>query len=880
MRKIAEDVTRSVLDNGLTVLLKRRQSSPTVAIYTYVKAGYFDEPDRCVGISHLIEHMFFKGTRRRAAGEMAQETKSLGGYLNASTIYDHTLYYTVVPSRNFSQALEIQADALINPTFDATELKKETEVVIQEAKRKLDSPAAVTREQLFNVAFTQHRIRRWRIGTEEGLRGLTRGDFLEFHKNLYRPENIVLVVVGDVDVDHAFREIRRCYSSLPKGRCQKTAQPAEPPQREFRMGRMSGDIQQSYVAFGFHTPGLFHPDSYALEMLGIILGAGRSSRLYREVKEKQQQVKSISAGHYALQDFGIFQILASAELSRLEAARSAVVFELAALHSDTVTTAELKKARNMLLSSYVDGFATAAGLAGALASYEGLGDFRLLDKHMECLFRVCPGDIKRVAREYLRLSNLTVFEYVQNSAEGAAPDPRKVEAKLKPLFEDNSTAGSDSPIARNECFTVLLPMTVVSKDLERIELSQQLTLLLKENHEVPAVSAGVFIPGGRQWEKIGNAGISNLMTRTMLRGTQKRSAAEIASMMEGLGADLRLSAEYDYLSFSVSTVSSHFEAVWEIFSDVLSRPTFTGDEIKNEQDDICAQLLRLRDDMFHYPLQQFYATVFGGHPYGLPPLGNAEEITGIGTSDLSKWHRRAMAGEITVVVVGDVDASRFKEMLLESIAETVPSRPGRALPVPGTARFEARQKTVSVQKEQSAIILGFDGPAYSSRDYDTLRVVQNMLSGLGGRFFEELRGRLGLAYSVSTFAVARLLGGCFLAYIATSPDKQEAARAGLMKEFTRFCAAPPDKEDVERAIRYTTGTFEIGMETYRAQMRQLAHWELMGQSGENVSGFRRRIEQVTPERVFEAAQSCFDLDKMGETIFSGRAGSMEKKIQA
>ncbi|MFQ5769813.1 MAG: M16 family metallopeptidase, partial [bacterium] len=142
---LSEGVTKYVLDNGLTVLIKENHASPAVAIFTYVKAGYFNEPDRLVGISHLLEHMFFKGTPRRGVGQIACETKALGGYLNASTIYEHTLYYTVLPGKSFLKGLEIQSDALINSIFNSDELKKETEVVIQEAKRKLDMPAAVAR---------------------------------------------------------------------------------------------------------------------------------------------------------------------------------------------------------------------------------------------------------------------------------------------------------------------------------------------------------------------------------------------------------------------------------------------------------------------------------------------------------------------------------------------------------------------------------------------------------------------------------------------------------------------------------------------------------------------------------------------------------------
>lgn len=164
------------LSNGLTLVAQRDPAAPAVAVVTHVHAGFFDEPDEWQGISHVLEHMFFKGTSRRGVGRIAQETKALGGYLNASTSYDRTLYYAVLPARNLAAALDIQADALRHPTLEADELARELRVIIEEAKRKLDSPSAVAGETLHELLYDHHRIRRWRIGYEARLAGLTAAD--------------------------------------------------------------------------------------------------------------------------------------------------------------------------------------------------------------------------------------------------------------------------------------------------------------------------------------------------------------------------------------------------------------------------------------------------------------------------------------------------------------------------------------------------------------------------------------------------------------------------------------------------------------------------------------------------------------------------------
>ena len=192
-------VHREVLPNGLTLLVQRDRSAPVAAVVTHVKAGFFDEPDRWAGISHVLEHMFFKGTPTRGPGQIARETKAAGGYLNAGTSYDHTTYYVALPADRLRDAIAIQSDALMHAAIDAGELARELQVIIQEAKRKLDNPGAVTAETLHEVMYDHHRIRRWRIGYEKDLAGFTRADVHDYYASRYVPERTIVALVGDAD---------------------------------------------------------------------------------------------------------------------------------------------------------------------------------------------------------------------------------------------------------------------------------------------------------------------------------------------------------------------------------------------------------------------------------------------------------------------------------------------------------------------------------------------------------------------------------------------------------------------------------------------------------------------------------------------------------
>src|SRR6266581_8265672 len=340
--------TKVVLKNGLTVLVREQQAIPLVSVNTYVKAGYFDEDDRISGISHVVEHMFFKGTKKRPVGEIARETHGLGGYLNAHTFYDRTVYDTEVPAENMKRVLEIQADALWNSVYDGGELKREIEVVLQENNRKLDNPAAVASEKLYSTAFQEHRMRRWRIGTPEGLRALTRDDVVAYVKKYYRPSNIILSIAGRLDIEDTIAEVVNVYGNIADDAepLERDNGPAEPEQAAVRYSWQRGPIEQNHVALGFHAPGVLSGDARALEVLAAILSEGRASVLNQYIRDEKGLITSGSAGLLAFQDLGYFEL----DLETLQPfeAQTAVLAEIENIKKNGVTKEQLARAKALI----------------------------------------------------------------------------------------------------------------------------------------------------------------------------------------------------------------------------------------------------------------------------------------------------------------------------------------------------------------------------------------------------------------------------------------------------------------------------------------------------------------------------------------------------
>ena len=413
------EVKERTLESGLRVLVREDHSAAVVAVFTHVLAGYFDEPDEWVGISHVLEHMYFKGTPTRAPGTIAQETKSAGGYLNASTIYDHTSYYTVLPSSSLEEGLDIQSDALINSLIDEEELRKELLVIIQEANRKQDNPAAMARETLYEMMFDGHRMARWRIGREAQLRGYRRSDVAGFFETFYRAPSIIIVVSGDVDADTVFELVARKYAAIRQGEPPRNRSTVQKSAQGFRYRELSGDVVHTRIEMGWHTEPTLHPETPYLDLLALILGQGRASHLYRNVREAGL-ASGVSAHNYTPTDLGVFGITAEAEPAETRVCIDAIFTTLQAARSGSITDEDVHRAQGILEARMLRGLETMEGQASFLADWAALGDWQLGREYLDTLMRATREDVQRVADAYLAPRNAAVLTYRPESAAAVA----------------------------------------------------------------------------------------------------------------------------------------------------------------------------------------------------------------------------------------------------------------------------------------------------------------------------------------------------------------------------------------------------------------------------------------------------------------------------
>lgn len=853
-------VVKHVLPNGLTLLIQRVEAVRVVAVVTHVKAGYFDEPDEWVGIAHVLEHMFFKGTARRGPGALAREIQLVGGYLNASTIYDKTVYYTVLPAVEgaLAKAVELQAEALTAPALDPGELARELEVIIQEARRKLDHPHAVLPEALYQLLFTVHPMRRWRIGTEEGLRRLTARDVCRYHATRYTPARTIVAMVGHLDLDQALRLGEAAYGSWSAPPVALAPRPQEPETRRAAFRLLRGDIQRPLAAIGWRTVGALHPDAVALDAAAALLGSGRGSRLFRGLRLPALAAQA-TASHYTPTEVGVFALELEADGDRLDEAVRRSLELTADLARREPAALELERVRALLEAQWARHGESMDARAATLCSFEALGDYRLADDFYQRALAVTAPQVRAVAAQYLSPAVASGVVYLPPASNTALANhwPPAIQAKpvRLPGIEPSVPVRRRGPPVTGE---------VYPGDVTRLA-SDGADLLVRPQRGSGLVALSLYLPGLRDAEGPATAGQVSWMLRTALRGAGKWDAEAFAFAAELLGGTPAPVAGADGAGWALTVPACYAGLAAELLRCLALEPTLSDDALERERALMAQDAARLRDDMLRYPLQRVLRQAFGEDPYGQPVLGEPESMPRLAPALARGAAGRLRAGRPVVVAVGDLET----EELLQCLAPLAewPAK-GRPWEPAGPPAWSPGSGAEARDKAQTALALAFPAPGAASRERWALEVLGAVLAGMAGRLFEALRERRALAYTATAMPWLRRRAGAFLVYTATSPEREGEARDAMLEELARVSREPVAAEELERARQYAAGLVEIRRQYVAQVAGELVDAWVAGTVDEWAK-LPQRLRSVTAREVLEVAASVFAPDRRAEYAVRG-----------
>lgn len=832
-------VTKYSLENGMTVLLERNASSQVVAVNVWVKTGSACETEGEHGLAHVHEHMLFKGTEKRSVGEIAKLVEAGGGDINAFTSFDETVYYVVSARRFLPTALDVLSDVMENSAFDPGELEKELEVVLEEIRRGEDSPRRVLSQKLFSTAYEVHPYGRPVIGTARSVGGFTREKILEFYRKWYSPDNMILVVVGDFDPGAITQQIESTFGKIARRKTPACDLPAEPDQAATRTFALGRDVSTGYFGFAFHIPSAGHSDTPVLDVVGNILGSGESSRLYRRLKEEKGTVSDIYAYAYTPMHDGLFVVGGTLRPEKIKDASGRILAELELLKGEPVSERELSKAKISIESDYVRSRETMQGQARNLGYLEvEVGDHGYEAEYLDRVKGVSREDVIRIAKKYFTQNNLTAGVVVPQGEEREAASALSASA----VFAAPKEPEVEKSPAENTEFA-------------RYELSNGIRVLVKENRSVPLFSAQAAFLGGLRYEDEDTNGISNFMAEMFTRGTENRSAEDIAEEIEGLGGDIGGFSGKNSVGVSLSAFGKNFAAAMDIFSDVILNPSFSSLEMERGRREILAALEKQEDNLARKTVRNFLGTLFRDHPYRFDVLGTRENVSGFTSADILGFYEKVVRPENMVIsVVGDVDTEHALKELEKLFGSMEKGGFKKTDPDPEPPLSVSRRDVrYEKDKAQTHIITGFHAPGLGSDDRPAFEVLNSVLSGQGGRLFIELRDKKSLAYSVTSFYVPGIEGGYFGVYIGTAPHKEKQALSEMRKQL-ELVLQGVGEDEVDRAKNYIVGSFEVGLQKNSAQASVAVFDELYGMGFQEHKRFPEKILAVTADDVVRVAK--------------------------
>ncbi|TAN35892.1 MAG: insulinase family protein [Verrucomicrobia bacterium] len=837
---------RVVLDNGMIVLIKEDHSAPVAAVQIWVGSGAVHEDEFLgSGLSHFVEHMIFKGTPTRAPGDIMRETSDLGGKINAYTAQDRTVFHITLPSKHWNNALDILGDAVMHATFPADEWKREQEVILREFAMGRDNPDRELGETLWDTAYRVHPYRVPVIGYEPVYKARSRDDLLRYFHEHYVPNNMIAVIVGDVQTDEVEARVRKTFVGFERRASKPVYLPPEPTQLTERSQRKLGDYNVSRLGWAWHTVGFSHPDAPVLQMLSVMVGGGRSSRLVAELKEKKKLVFDVDAFSDCPQDPGLFGVSARFDPAKEAEVIAALRANVAEWHTTKFSAAEIEKARRMIVVNELHGLQTMDGQAAGIAQGEFYaGDPRFTEQYLRQIAAVTAQDLQQVARRYLTTENGSLVVLRPKSSATAA----------KPTTE-----------------------AALVKDPVKATAVHGVPVIVREDHRIPMIYLCAAVRGGLLTETETNNGITQMATELLTRGTAKRDAETIARETEQLGASLSSFAGRNSFGLEASGLAKDSDKLVDLFTDCLLRHTCPPMEIEKQRAIQLAAIEQQREQPMFLAEEALRQKLFPSHPYRLNIQGREAAVQKLQQADLlAHLRRHLVSGNLALAIFGDITpdaAHKLAEHILAKLPEgvspvdnlvaTSPTLPTR------TSRREPRQ--------QAIVLMGFPGVAVTDPREDALALLREILSGLSSDLGKEIREKRGLVYFVGASERPGLVPGHFFLYAGTREDQAAEVERLMAEQLQRLSQKGPTSEELSRAREQLLSDSLMIRQHNEGLAQACVLNELYGLGFDHSLKVEQRLGVWTDDKLRAAAAEFFRADRQVMSIVLPTAAEQAKE---
>lgn len=810
-----EPVHRAVLPNGLTVLVKPDAVAPVASVQVWVRTGSTHEGDLAgAGLSHYLEHLLFKGTANRAGRDISSVVQSHGGDINAYTSFDRTVYHIDLPAASVAMAIEVLADMVLNSTLPPEEVERERNVILREIDMGQDDPDHRLAESLFATAFRTHPYRHPIIGHRDLFAAVTRDELLRYYRARYVPDNLAVVVVGDIDPAQVEADVRRHFGGVKRAALAPVVVPEESRQLGPRSLHRFEEVEISRAGLAWQIPGLTHPDAVALEALATVLGAGDSSLLWQEIRERAGLVHAIDATSWNPGSVGLFYISFTCDPDKREAATAAVFAALQRWGRRGIGAALVRKAVRQLVVGEINTRKTMAGQAARIGAAEVvIGDLDFGRTYFERLVALKPADLQRVLRTYLQPHGLT-------------------SVSLNPTA---SAAGASAARAQ----------VTEPGDFETLTLPNGARLQLQPHAHLPNLHLRLSCLGGGRYEDPARRGATALLATLLTKDTRHRSAAAVARTIEEVGGVFHAFSGNNSFGLALEVLPTDAERALEILAEAVLQPAFQRGTFAQERDAQLAAIRQDNDDVVTLGRRILRRKFFGAHPLAIDAQGDEAGLAALQPHDLKALHARLLvAGNVVLSVVGDFDARRLAPKLKAFLAR-LPHGGAELAPAPWALPAEAGAFVERQPRQQAVVFQAFAGPALGAPDYYVGEVADELFSGMSSRLFERVREEKGLAYFVRSARVIGLDAAMFYFMAGTAPDSEAAVLTEIEAEIARVAAGGVEPAELQRCQTRLKAARRMGLQTNASRAGQAGLNALYGLPVDDWNNYDGYIDAVT-----------------------------------
>lgn len=872
-QEVSGVTSRYVFKNGLILLVRENHSIPIAASTIYVKAGTANDPEDQTGVTRVIEQLLSEPRVAGGSNDPLRIARQQGAVITSEVTFDATRFSVLGAATNFNKILECQFKSIQPGHFSAEETAKASKIVTQDSRLKLDNPVTYGQQRILQAAFESASL-----ANAPDLKPLTKEQVQASYDKFYRGGNIIVVVTGDVISDQVRVIAQQFLGALePGGKVVNNQAGADTKTEPLPVRYLAerGDINQTIVSVGYRVPGLKDKDAAIFEVLSALLTRGRSAILPQALIEPSY-ASNVSAQYIASNKGGLFSFQMQVVPERFVKAEGALFEQIEALRRTILSPGDLLRAKSLLEKAYYDDTMQVTVLSERLAFWEARGGYKNFDSYVQRIKAVTGDQIQEMASQYFNFKDAVVHEFEPKNAPAriagtdATYTPDRFEAFINVLVPrtHKETVSKDEIIVAPEVAMVkqgrernqentnsgfimeLQPQPV--KDFSTLRGPRA---YVREDQSRPLIAIGFYFQGGRILEKESNSGITELMLRTILRGTAKLNGADIALTLEQLGADLKIINEPDYFGFTLEVLSRNTEAATRLIIDMLENAAFDKAEFAREKASLLAAVRAQRDDGVERPAQLYHSALYGTHPYGLPQLGLDSAVEQMTEDDVSKWYQQSIKHQYPlVVIVGDTDGSSLVGRFL---ADGFGRRDvEKALSVPAVATRAVPERIESRERRQTGQDFGFFGPEGKNTDNYIMEVVKQIIGGPGGRFQANLQQE-EQAFEIDVENQWRQLRGNLSVHINSAPEQEQRARTLVAEEFRKLLVTLPDDVEVEAGRNCAIAYLLANLRSHGARAEAYARNAFFGLPVADIDNINDKLRAIKKEDVQRVVKTFF-----------------------